>query len=152
MNPAQFAAMCRGLPAAIENASVTQLHTETGDAFRAAQEDNFSREANESGITWPPRRHHYTWPILRKTLRMKRAASQLGAPGNINRARGRELWLGISDADVPYAKYHQFGTTRLPVRRFFYLRKEDRKLLEPSVKSHLLRIFNATRGRHSGKQ
>lgn len=151
MTPGQFAAMCRRLPLAIDEAGVETLHNDVGNRFREAQAENFSRAANEFNVSWPPRKHLYPWPILRKTKRMMRAASQRNAPGNIQRTLARRLVLGISNAEVPYAKFHQYGTIRLPVRRFFYLRAEDRPSLKPPIRSHLLRVFQATKGRFNGR-
>lgn len=151
MTPGQFAGMCRKLPSAIFDAGVETLHNDVGNKFREAQEGNFGREADQFNSTWPPRKHSYPWPILRKTKRMMRAASQRNAPGNIQRTLARRLVLGISNAEVPYAKFHQYGTSRLPVRRFFYLRSEDRPLLRPPIRSHLLRVFQSTKGRFNGR-
>lgn len=150
MTPEAFAAMCRALPGAVEAASVEKLHETVGDAFRVAQAGNFEREANSAGTQWPPRKHKYPWPILRKTRRMMTAATTKGAPGNVAGTFGRQLRLGISGSGVPYAKFHQYGTIKLPVRQFFYLRAEDRATLRPPVRAHLLAVFNQTKGRFRG--
>jgi phage virion morphogenesis protein len=151
MSPEQFAAMCRALPTAVGTAGVNELHDNVGEAFRKAQERNFAREADSSGTQWPPRKHRYPHPILRKTRRMITAATIKGAQGNIAASFGRQLRLGISGSGVPYAKFHQYGTIKLPVRQFFYLRSEDRVLLRPAVRSHLLAVFQQTKGRFRGK-
>jgi phage gpG-like protein len=149
MSPEQFAAMCRAMQPAVQSAPVDQLHSEAGDIFREAQADNFASAADEHGNAWPPRKHKYPWPILRKTKRMMNAASRRGAAGNITTSQAGSLILGIRDADVPYSKFHQRGTRRLPVRRFFYLKQSDRRKILPPVRSHLLSVFLRTRGRFS---
>jgi phage virion morphogenesis protein len=151
MTPEAFSAMLRSLPARVDDAGVETMHTEVGNIFRAAQEQNFTRAADHNNTPWPPRKRSYPWPILRKTRRMLKAASQRNAPGNIQRNIGRTLELGIQNSAVPYAKFHQFGTSRLPTRRFFYLRQEDRKQLEPAIRAHLMRIMSAARGQFGGR-
>jgi phage gpG-like protein len=151
MTPGQFARLCRELPQTLDSLGVETLHANVGDVFREAQANNFARASNESNASWPPRKHKYPWPILRKTRRMHNAASRRGAVGNITRTAGKRLVLGIRGSDVPYAKFHQFGTSRLPVRQFFYLRAEDRPLLRPPVRSHLMRVYQATRGKIGGR-
>jgi phage gpG-like protein len=151
MTPEAFASMLRSLPYRVEDSGVETMHNEVANVFRAAQEQNFMRASNASDTPWPPRKRNYAWPILRKTRRMLKAASQRNAPGNIQRTIGRQLQLGIRDSDVPYAKYHQFGTSRLPTRQFFYLRERDRKQLRPAVREHLLRIMSKAKAQYSAR-
>jgi phage gpG-like protein len=150
-SPEKFARFVRELDDGVRNSDQSEMHDAVGERFRDAQAGNFARASDESGSQWPPRKHKYPWPILRKTRKMLGAASRLGAPGNIHRSSGRKLRLGISNSDVPYAKYHQYGTIRLPVRRFFYLRREDRRGLREPIRSHLLSVFNRTKGKYRGR-
>ena len=52
-------------------------------------------------------------PILRDTRRMVRSYTREGAPGNINRIERQSFVWGTS---VPYAMYHETGTSRFPAR------------------------------------
>ena len=54
---------------------------------------------------WPPRKRSYPWPILVKSGRMKGAYT--------SKITSKDLTI---QNQSPYAKYHQFGTTKLPVR------------------------------------
>ncbi len=158
MTPEAFASMLRSLPAKIDGGGVETMFNNVGDAFRAVQLKNFEREADENNTPWPPRKKNYPWPILRKTRKMMRAATQRNAIGNIQRAAGRSLVLGIRDADVPYAKHHHWGSRKLanrkfflPRRRFFYLRAEDKSELEPAVRRHLLQIMAKAKEEYSAR-
>lgn len=144
-SPEAFAKFARSLNSATREADPRQLHLDVGDAFREAQAGNFDRAANEHGVPWPPRRRRYNHPILRKTRKMLGAASVWGAPGNIHRSMGGKLALGISRTGVRYAKYHQYGTAKLPVRQFLYLRQADKPDLRKPVRSHLMTVFNRTK-------
>lgn len=156
-SPEAFAKFARAINGEVQNADPQQLHLDVGDAFREAQEGNFERAENEHGVQWPPRKHSYPWPILRKTRKMLGAASKWGAAGNIHRSTANRLTLGISRTGVHYAKYHQYGTKnkdgseRLPVRQFFYLRRSDKPELKPPVKRHLTNVFNQTKRKYSGR-
>ena len=153
-SPEAFAKLVRSLESEVQGADKRQVHLDVGDAFREAQEENFQRAENEHGVPWPPRKHKYPHPILRKTRKMLGAASVWGAPGNIHRSMGGRLTLGISRTGVHYAKYHQYGTrnkngtVRLPVRQFLYLRRADKPELRKPIKSHLLNVFRSTKGRY----
>jgi len=153
-SPEAFAKFVRSLNNDVRDADNRQLHLDVGDAFRDAQAENFQRAENEHGVGWPPRKHKYPHPILRKTRKMLGAASVWGAPGNVHRSFGGKLTLGISRTGVHYAKYHQFGTRnkdgsqRLPVRQFLYLRRADKPELRKPVKSHLLSVFQRSKAKH----
>jgi phage gpG-like protein len=147
-SPEAFAKFVRSLDGEVQRADPRQVHLDVGDAFREAQAENFQRAENEHGVAWPPRKHKYPHPILRKTRKMLGAASVWGAPGNIHRSIGGRLTLGISRTGVHYARYHQYGTSRLPVRQFFYLRRSDKPELRKPIRSHLHRVLHSTKGRY----
>lgn len=154
-SPESFAAMLRSLPDAVATDSLDEAKKEIGEMFRSAQEQNFVREEDESGVVWPRRvgEEDYTWPILRKSLKMISAATKLGAPGNITSAEHRRLILGIRDTDVHYAKYHQSSRLprkKLPRRQFFYLRKQDRPQLRLPIRSRLFAILEIRKRVHRG--
>lgn len=148
--PESFAAMIRSLPAAVASDSLEEAKQEIGNLFRDAQNNNFLREQDSSGATWAPRTRQYPWLILRKTLKMINAASQLSATGNITEVQHRRMVLGIRGSDVPYAKYHQFGTSRLPRRQFFYLRKQDRPAMKLPIRKRLFAILELRKRQHRG--
>ena len=57
---------------------------------------------------WKLRKFDYPWNILEKTGKMRRGT----------KISYISLAKCVIVNDVPYAKYHNFGTTRLPVRQF----------------------------------
>jgi len=71
---------------------------------------NFDRKGTPQ--KWPKRAHQYPWPILWKTGRMR---ARLERTAMTWTHRGRKH---INQIFGPmYAKYHHFGTVRLPIRR-----------------------------------
>jgi len=67
--------------------------------------------ASDGRGTWLPTSRPN--PILRDTRSLFRSYTIPGAPGNINQATPTKLTWG---SDIHYAQYHEFGTSRLPVR------------------------------------
>lgn len=90
--------------------------------------DNFTGSRDPSGKPWAPRKNigdgH---PLLMDTGRLMQAATGGGA-GHSSAASSRELSVGVSDASVPYAKYHETGTSKMPARRFMGV--QERRLAE----------------------
>ena len=67
---------------------------------------NFPATGSALNQPWPPRKRLYAWPILQKT-------------GKLRKGFNRKIEKKEAEIEnkVKYAKYHQFGTTFLPVRR-----------------------------------
>ena len=68
--------------------------------------------------TWPQRKDNLPHPLLQLTGRYLRAASQVGASGNIAEVNRTELRFGIelSHFRNSYPLLHETGTSRLPAR------------------------------------
>jgi len=47
----------------------------------------------------------------------------------------------IIGSDIPYGKYHQYGTSKLPVREFLGIGDEDIKLIEALVLRRVKEVF-----------
>jgi phage gpG-like protein len=66
--------------------------------------------------TWAARTKSYPWPILRKTDKMYNAI-------------GRESGSNYAEVSIPnsinYAKYHQDGTRKMPMRMFMMFQPQD---------------------------
>lgn len=108
----------------------------------ATMGDQFSGEGSRTG-GWAPLSPRYAadkarrWgskPILEASGAMK--ASLTGTGGrNISRQIGGDtLEFGTS---VPYARYHQTGTSRMPQRRILDLTEDDRRGLMKLLQRHL---------------
>lgn len=52
------------------------------------------------------------------------AATTSAGIGNINQLAPQELLVGVSAGSVPYAAFHQFGTSNMPARPFIYATEE----------------------------
>jgi phage gpG-like protein len=149
MSPESFAKMLRRLPADQASDEFESAKDEMAKLFRLAQEDNFIREQDASGRTWARRTRDYPWLTLRKTLKMMKAASIKGAAGNFEEIQHRRLTLGIDGYEVFYAKFHQFGTRRMPARQFLYLRSDDRLGLRGPLRRRLGVILQNRKRMHA---
>lgn len=69
--------------------------------------------ASDGEGSWLPRLDDEPHPLLRKTLRLFNSYTRPGAPGNVNVQTLLHLEWG---SDVPYARTHEFGTSRVPAR------------------------------------
>lgn len=87
-------------------------------------QQNFYNQLDEQGNPWPPRKDSKPHPLLIKTGKMFEAATNTRSPAHFSDIEGTTLITGISDAAVPYAKYHHTGTRIMPARRVIYATKE----------------------------
>lgn len=71
---------------------------------------NFRQHGARFGERWQNRKRYYSWPILQKSGRLSRGFK---ASSTANSAEVTNV--------VSYAKYHQLGTRRLPVRNLIGL-------------------------------
>jgi phage gpG-like protein len=78
---------------------------------------------------WPERKRTYPWPILNKTGKMKnQSLSEL------------KIWLRQGQLNIlnvystVYAKFHQYGTGRLPVRKFVKLLDQEKEQIINVIK------------------
>lgn len=82
--------------------------------LRKANAENFTSSGLPVG-GWDPRTRDYAWPILRKSGTLFRSLASLnGAPNEIHRDHA---YFGTK---VEYAKFHQYGTTRMPARKIVF--------------------------------
>lgn len=110
--------------------------------LEATMEEQFDTEGSRSG-GWVALSPRYAedklarWgsqPILVASGGMRR--SLIGASGaSIRRQLGGDtLEFGTS---VPYAKYHQTGTSRMPMRKILDLTSDDRRTVMKMLQRHL---------------
>jgi phage gpG-like protein len=82
--------------------------------LRKANAENFTKNGLPSG-GWNPRTRDYAWPIMRKSGALFRSLTSLnGAPNEIHKTHA---YFGTK---VEYAKFHQYGTTRMPARKVVF--------------------------------
>lgn len=74
-------------------------------------------------------RHGYpVYPALMRSGKLRDAASTPTAAGSINRIVHQDtLYVGVDDAVIPYAGFHQDGTRRMPMRKYLFIGPEARK-------------------------
>lgn len=73
-------------------------------------------------------------PILVRTRRLMNSLTRRGAPGLVLRARPRSLQY---TSTVPYFKYHQFGTDRIPARVMLLLQKQDHSQISRIINTYI---------------
>jgi len=92
--------------------------------FLTIEEDQFAKQGARGTQGWAAlkprtlRNKPPGLPILQRTGRLEAAlASRSG--GHLEVVTDSEIQLGVKDADVPYAKYHQSGTLESRTQRSF---------------------------------
>jgi phage gpG-like protein len=82
--------------------------------LRKANVENFTKNGLPSG-GWDPRTRDYAWPIMRKSGNLFRSLASLN--GSPNEIHNDHAYFGTK---VEYAKFHQYGTTRMPARKVVF--------------------------------
>lgn len=118
-----------------------------GPAFEAMADDfleiearQFASEGGNSG-GWAPlapstvRRRGSAHPILFQTGRLQQSLTSAGARDSVRRVTADSLEVGTS---VPYARFHQQGTARMPRRRPVEFTEVDRRRWVKLLQEHLV--------------
>lgn len=79
--------------------------------------------------------------ILHATLRMMRSFTATTHADHVYRASADEMFVG---SRVPYARYHQLGTRRMPRRRPFELDEAVRRNIVKILQAHLMGVVAPT--------
>lgn len=72
--------------------------------------------------------------ILHATGDLRRSFANNHAKGHVYRASANEMFVGSS---IPYARFHQTGTKRMPRRRPFELNEQVRRQVVKILQEHL---------------
>lgn len=112
---------------AMESAPLDRVFNQIVPRIHDAIADNFIRTRNSSSQIWPPHApatvaRYGPHPLLILSGKMLRASTTRGAEGQTETIGPRDLRLGVT---IPYAKYQQFGTSRIPAREFYYVHEEN---------------------------
>lgn len=76
---------------------------------------NFGTGGLPTGNKWEPRSKPYPWPLMRRTgTLMGSLTSLFGPPNNI------EDMSAEFGTEVEYAKFHQYGTSKMPARKIVF--------------------------------
>lgn len=104
----------------------------------------FSTQGSAFSGGWKPLAPSTSWAkikagldlrILHATLRLRDSLTQPNHPDHVYTASGDEMFVG---SKVPYGKFHQTGTERMPRRRPFQFDDSTRKQIVKLLQRHLL--------------
>lgn len=101
--------------------------------------DNFTSSVDPDGKRWKPRKNKGNGhPLLIDTGRLLQSAVGTGG-GRVSQVSGAELTVGTR---VPYAAYHNAGTSRLPKREFMGVQKKRLKNIDKIIADAGLGAFD----------
>lgn len=83
--------------------------------LQKANAENFALGGLPSGSKWKPRSQEYPWPLMQRTGKL--LASLISLFGDPNKIEATEAHFGTK---VEYAKFHQYGTTKMPKRQIVF--------------------------------
>lgn len=75
---------------------------------------------------------------LRATDKMFSAAAVQNSPGNVEVLDYNRIVWGVSDTEIPYAKFHQEGTKKMPQRQFIGYTDEQGVQWQQMIAGYLL--------------
>lgn len=142
----QWPAYLQGVADDLEQADFSDcLRNEVGPVIRDRVDLNFALEQTAGGEPWKAlaestvkRKGHDR--ILVETGAMRTAATTRGAGHRIE-VTERELIDGVDSAAIPYAIYHQFGTSRLAQRQFLAINEDTVERLAARVADAAVRAL-----------
>lgn len=111
----------RGQLESLRSGDMQPLWEQVGPAIRGGFEQNFVATASPHGGPWPPRKDTLPHPLLRKSLTLFNAVTEIGASGHVADYQRREMSEGVDSSVVVYAAAQNFGTERIPARRYIDL-------------------------------
>ena len=84
----------------------------------------------ERGLSWPPRKRFYPWPLLKKSGALA---------GSYSFEILNDMQAKVVSTGVPYAIFHHRGvpSINLPRRRTLTVTDQDRKFLKKKLREHL---------------
>jgi phage gpG-like protein len=95
--------------------------------------ENFTSSGLPSG-GWSPRKDRYAWPIMRRTGNLFNSVSTLSGPETVIGPRSASF-----GTNVEYAKFHQYGTTKMAKRKILFEPAGFAKQVGDAAASHIVR-------------
>jgi phage gpG-like protein len=112
------------LPDNIAGANYAPALSDVALEVYVSVERNFSRQVDQDGVIWPPRKDNLPHPLLILTGAMLDAST--GGVGAKLDIEPNSLAMGVESGAIPYAAVHQFGFENIPRRQYFYLNENER--------------------------
>ena len=106
--------------------TIRPLFAKTKQYIRQANISNFTTNGlpvggwsplSPSYSSWKMSRFPGTPPMIR-TGRLFKSLASLNGPAN--RATNQEMTFGLEAGEIEYAKFHQFGTSKMPKRKIVF--------------------------------
>lgn len=96
------------------------------DQLSTSTKANFNSQGGRFGTRWASRKQAYPWPILQKTGRLSKSfkTSYTNKSASITN-------------NASYAKYHQLGTRKLPVRGILGWNTSDISAVTRIIRKHV---------------
>lgn len=126
--------------------SLVKVLTEARQRAVADVEKAFRDEADpQTGRPWParkadPRRPGPFHPLIQLTGRLKREAVRAAQQATVSGST-----LTVRQSRPGYARYHAYGTVRIPRRRWLAVSPNTRRFVARRLKGEGLRIFRGSR-------
>lgn len=92
----------------------TPIFNEARQMLERANSENFTTGGLPVG-GWEPRKGFYTWPIMIKSGKLFNSLANLRGAPNVITPMFAEF-----GTKVEYAKFHQYGTTKMPARKVVF--------------------------------
>lgn len=92
------------------------------------------------------RKHGFEYPILRATGKLESAATDKTDQGNITKITKTSLTIGVNGSVIPYARAHQEGLGRMPVRKILFIGPEAGSPKIPATAGRLQRWIDILEG------
>jgi len=106
---------------------------EIADSAIKNYKQNFKEKGKRLEAPWPPRKRSYPHPILVKTGKLKRGFKKESVTNK----------KAVITNPVEYAKYHQFGTRKLPIRKIIGYSKVIRDIIIGKYTKYIRKIINS---------
>ena len=122
------------------------LWDDVAKVFYDVEDKQFASEGAHSGNKWKPLSAKYqAWKekripgpmILELTNKLKLSLTYKGSG---NHVRAEEPLMLVLGSSLPYARYHQTGTRRMPARKPIDFNEDDRKRIGKAIHRGLVRM------------
>jgi hypothetical protein len=139
----RFREELKGQLQSLRAGDMSPLWEQVGPKLRGGFEENFVAIASPHGGPWPPRKDSLPHPLLRKSLTLFNAVTELNASGHVADYQRREMSEGVDSSIVVYAAAQNSGLPErnLPARQFIDLGAGTITTVDPLVADYGLELL-----------